>query len=53
MTTPPQPPGGPPDSVGHAGGIIHTYRKYDPQHFPMPDAQPPDMVSPAFEHMLT
>lgn len=35
------------------GGIIHTYRKYDPQHFPMPDAQPPDMVSAAFEHLLT
>ncbi|MEW6253636.1 MAG: hypothetical protein AB1716_23570, partial [Planctomycetota bacterium] len=35
------------------GGIIHVYRKYDPQRFPMPDAQPPDMVSPAFEHMLT
>ena len=35
------------------GGIVHTYRKYDPQRFPMPDAKPPDMVSPAFEHMLT
>jgi uncharacterized protein with von Willebrand factor type A (vWA) domain len=39
------------DSPGH-GGIIHTYRKYDPQRFPMPDAQAPDVVSPAFEHML-
>jgi uncharacterized protein with von Willebrand factor type A (vWA) domain len=35
------------------GGIIHTYRKYDPQRFPMPAAEPPDLVSPAFEHMLT
>lgn len=35
------------------GGIIHTYRKYDPQRFPMPEAPPPDLVSPAFEHMLT
>lgn len=34
------------------GGVIQTYRKYDPQRFPMPDAEPPDMVSPAFEHML-
>jgi len=34
------------------GGIVHTYRKYDPQRFPMPDAAPPDLVSPAFEHLL-
>lgn len=34
------------------GGVIHTYRKYDPQRFPMPDATPPDLVSPAFEHMM-
>lgn len=34
------------------GGIIHTYRKYDPQRFPMPDAQAPDLVTPAFEHLL-
>ena len=35
------------------GGIVHTYRKYDPQRFPLPDAAPPDLVSPAFEHLLT
>jgi uncharacterized protein with von Willebrand factor type A (vWA) domain len=34
------------------GGIIHTYQKFDPVHFPSPTAQPPDMVSPAFEHLL-
>ncbi|MBK9121117.1 MAG: hypothetical protein IPM18_16165 [Phycisphaerales bacterium] len=34
------------------GGVIHTYRKYDPQRFPLPAADPPDMLSPAFEHLL-
>lgn len=34
------------------GGVIHTYQKYDPAEFPSPTAPPPDMVSPAFEHML-
>ena len=34
------------------GGIIHTYQKYDPQNFPSPTQPPPDMVSPAMEHML-
>jgi uncharacterized protein with von Willebrand factor type A (vWA) domain len=34
------------------GGIIHTYQKYDPVNFPSPTAPPPDLVSPAFEHML-
>jgi len=34
------------------GGIIHTYQKYDPAEFPSPNAPPPDMVSPAFEHLL-
>jgi hypothetical protein len=34
------------------GGIIHTYQKYDPKNFPSPTQPPPDMVSPAFEHML-
>ncbi len=28
------------------GGIVHTYQKYDPVHFPSPTAPPPDMVSP-------
>ncbi len=34
------------------GGIIHTYQKFDPQKFPSPTQPPPDLVSPAFEHML-
>ena len=34
------------------GGIIHTYQKYDPVHFPSPSALPPDMVSPLFEQMM-
>jgi uncharacterized protein with von Willebrand factor type A (vWA) domain len=34
------------------GGIIHTYQKYDPVHFPSPTTPPPDLVSPAFEHLL-
>ena len=34
------------------GGIIHTYQRYDPKRFPSPSQPPPDMVSPAFEHML-
>src|SRR5579884_2194416 len=34
------------------GGIIHTYQKYDPVQFPSPNAPPPDLVSPAFEHLL-
>ena len=34
------------------GGIIHTYQKYDPVRIPGPSAPPPDLVTPAFEHML-
>src|SRR5947209_15005480 len=34
------------------GGIIHTYQKYDPVNLPGPTAPPPDLVSPAFEHLL-
>ena len=34
------------------GGIIHTYQKYDPRRFPSPTQPPPDLVSPALEHML-
>src|SRR5712691_1423117 len=36
----------------HLGGIIHTYQKYDAVEFPSPTAEPPDLVSPAFEHLL-
>ena len=35
------------------GGIIHTYQKFDPVNLPSPTAPPPDLVSPAFEHLLT
>src|SRR4051812_41355934 len=34
------------------GGVIHTYQKYDPVNVPGPTRPPPDMVSPAFEHLL-
>jgi len=34
------------------GGVIHTYQKFDPVAFPSPTAPAPDMVSPAFEHLL-
>ena len=34
------------------GGIIHTYQKYDPVKFPSPTAEPPDLTTPAMEHML-
>jgi uncharacterized protein with von Willebrand factor type A (vWA) domain len=34
------------------GGVIHTYQKFDPVNCPSPTAPPPDVVSPAFEHLL-
>jgi uncharacterized protein with von Willebrand factor type A (vWA) domain len=34
------------------GGIIHTYLGYDPVHFPSPTAPPPDLATPAMEHLL-
>src|SRR5262245_27728236 len=34
------------------GGVIHVYQKYDPVELPSPTAPPPDLVSPAFEHLL-
>ncbi len=34
------------------GGIVHTYQKYDPVHFPSPTAPPPDVVSAMFDHLL-
>jgi uncharacterized protein with von Willebrand factor type A (vWA) domain len=39
-------------SPSRVGGVIHTYQKYDPQHFPSPQQPAPDVVSAAFEHML-
>jgi uncharacterized protein with von Willebrand factor type A (vWA) domain len=40
------------NSRNKLGGIVHTYQKFDPVQFPSPTAPPPDMVSPAFEHLL-
>lgn len=34
------------------GGVIHTYQRFDPTKLPSPTQPPPDLVSPAFEHML-
>jgi uncharacterized protein with von Willebrand factor type A (vWA) domain len=34
------------------GGIIHTYQRYDPVQFPSPTRPPPDLVTPAMEHLL-
>jgi uncharacterized protein with von Willebrand factor type A (vWA) domain len=34
------------------GGIIHVYQRYDPVNLPSPTAPPPDMVTPAMEHLL-
>jgi uncharacterized protein with von Willebrand factor type A (vWA) domain len=34
------------------GGVIHTYQKFDPKNLPSPTQPPPDLVSPAFEHLL-
>jgi uncharacterized protein with von Willebrand factor type A (vWA) domain len=39
-------------SRDNLGGIIHTYQKFDPVNFPSPTAPPPDLVSPAFDHLL-
>lgn len=34
------------------GGIIHTYQGYDPAKFPSPTQPPPDLATPAMEHLL-
>src|SRR4051794_2500433 len=39
--------------ANHLGGIIHVYQKYNPVEFPSPTADPPDLVTPAMEHLLT
>src|SRR6185295_6167312 len=36
----------------HLGGVIHTYQKFDPKNLPSPTQPPPDLLSPAFEHLL-
>lgn len=41
-----------PDDRRLLGGVIHTYQKFDPKGFPSPTGPPPDVVSPAFQHML-
>jgi len=40
------------DKQQRLGGVIHTYQKYDPKNLPSPTQPPPDLVSPAFEHMM-
>ncbi len=42
-----------PQETETLGGIVHTYQKYDPVHFPSPTAPPPDVVSAMFDHLLT
>ena len=37
------------DRTTHAGGVIHTYQKYDPRNFPSPTQPPPDLVSGAMQ----
>ena len=39
-------------STTNLGGVIHTYQRYDPTNIPSPSLPPPDLVSPAFDHML-
>jgi len=46
------PPQSNPDTTSAPGGVIHTYQKYDPQRLPLPRPDAPDLVTPAFEHML-
>ena len=41
------------DTPKPLGGIIHTYQKYDPQAFPLPTQEGPDLASLAMEHYLT
>jgi uncharacterized protein with von Willebrand factor type A (vWA) domain len=40
------------DNPNRLGGVIHVYQKYDPASFPPPTQPPPDLVTPAFEHLL-
>lgn len=48
----PPPPSNPDRKAAGAGGIVHTYQKYDPKEFPSPTAPPPDMAGAALDHML-
>lgn len=42
----------PSDLRQRLGGVIHTYQKFDPKSFPSPTSPPPDLVSPAFDHLM-
>jgi len=42
----------PPTGPAHTGGVIQTYQKYDPRHFPSPTQPPPDLLSGAMQHLL-
>lgn len=42
-----------PNNRDTLGGIVHTYQRYDPATFPSPTQPPQDLVSPAFEHLLS
>jgi uncharacterized protein with von Willebrand factor type A (vWA) domain len=41
-----------PDRTKVHGGLVHSYQKYDPKHFPSPTAEPPDLASAAMNQML-
>ena len=45
-------PTNPPAPNKRAGGVLHTYQKFDPQHFPSPTQPAPDFVTPMMEQML-
>ncbi len=47
-----QEPEHPPQVRQTPGGVIHTYQRYDPVHFPPPTAPPPDLVTPLYENLL-
>jgi len=42
----------PSDKKNPHGGVVHTYRGYDPGKYPMPAAEGGDMVAPAFNHLM-
>ncbi len=42
-----------PESRAPHGGVIQTYLRFDPVRFPSPNQPPPDMVTPAFDHLLS
>src|SRR5262249_37874222 len=50
---PPLPPAPLMNATPHLGGAPHPYQKSAPAEFPSPTAPPPDLVSPAFDHLLT